>query len=173
MQDKFIDIITEKGDKLIVSLCCNYPFIKDCLPEEYRFLDIIEISIDRIDGENSINIKTFENIARTIIGELKEHPEVILYYFCNISSDIPNFRASRNISAQKYRNTLFRLLFLRYTKLLSDPWQDVEIEMQDPNSDMIFYIHILIRESQLAAVEPLTKEIAEIFDIISATKEQD
>ena len=35
MQDKLIDIETLEGDKLIVSLCCNYPFIKDALPADY------------------------------------------------------------------------------------------------------------------------------------------
>ena len=49
MQDKFIDINTLEGDKLVVSLCCNYPFIKEVLPADYKHLDIIEISNQELD----------------------------------------------------------------------------------------------------------------------------
>ena len=59
MRDKFIDINTLEGDKLVVSLCCNYPFIKEALPADYKYLDIIEISIDRMEGNNPIVPKTF------------------------------------------------------------------------------------------------------------------
>ena len=89
MQDKLIDIETLEGDKLIVSLCCNYPFIKNALPADYRHLDIVEISIDRMEGNNSITPTTFQTIVHRIIDELNGHPEVILYYFCNVSYDIP------------------------------------------------------------------------------------
>ena len=84
MRDKFIDINTLEGDKLVVSLCCNYPFIKEALPADYKYLDIIEISIDRMEGNNPIAPKTFQTIVHRIIDELNDHPEVILYYFCNV-----------------------------------------------------------------------------------------
>ena len=173
MQDKLIDIETLEGDKLIVSLCCNYPFIKNALPADYRHLDIVEISIDRMEGNNSITPTTFQTIVHRIIDELNGHPEVILYYFCNVSYDIPNFRKSRNITAQEYRNRLFKSLFRRYNNSLPEPWRDVEIEMSDPETETTYYIHILIRESQVAAVEPLTKEIANNFNIIIAMKIQE
>jgi len=56
---------------------------------------------------------------------------------------------------------------------LPEPWRDVEIEMSDPETETTYYIHILIRESQVAAVEPLTKEIANNFNIIIAMKVQE
>lgn len=173
MQDKFIDIETLEGDKLVVSLCCNYPFIKETLPADYQYLDIVEISIDRMEGNNSITPLTFQNIVHKIIDELSGHPEVILYYFCNVSYDIPNFKTSRGITAQEYRNRLFKSLFSRYSKSLPEPWRDVEIEMSDPETGTTYYIHILIRESQVAAVEPLTNEIANNFNIIIAMKVQE
>ncbi|MBO7284901.1 MAG: hypothetical protein J6U71_07565 [Bacteroidales bacterium] len=173
MQDKFIDINTLEGDKLVVSLCCNYPFIKEVLPADYKHLDIIEISIDRMEGNKTIAPKTFQTIVHRIIDELNGHSEVILYYFCNISYDIPNFRESRGITAQEYRNRLFKSLFKRYSKSLPETWRDVEIEMSDPETGTTYYIHILIRESQIAVLEPLTQEIANNFNIIIAMKVQE
>ena len=173
MRDKFIDINTLEGDKLVVSLCCNYPFIKEALPADYKYLDIIEISIDRMEGNNPIAPKTFQTIVHRIIDELNDHPEVILYYFCNVSYDIPNFRESRGITVQEYRNRLFKSLFKRYSNSLPEPWRDVEIEMPDPKTEITYYIHILVRESQIAVLKPLTQEIANNFNVIIAMKVQE
>lgn len=173
MQDKFIDIETLEGDKLVVSLCYNYPFIKETLPVDYQYLDVVEIGIDRMEGDNSITPITFQAIVQRIIDELNGHPEVILYYFCNVSEDIPNFRESRGITAQEYRNRLFKSLFRRYSKSLPEPCRDVEIEMPDTETGVTYYIHILIRESQVAVLEPLRTEIENNFNIIIAMKVQE
>lgn len=78
MQDKYIDIESSKGDKLVVSLCCNYPFIKEALPADYQYIDVVEVSIDRIKGENSITLLTFQTIVHRIIDEISSHPEAII-----------------------------------------------------------------------------------------------
>lgn len=56
---------------------------------------------------------------------------------------------------------------------MPEPWRDVEIEMPDSETGMTYYIHILIRESQVAAVESLRDEIANNFNIIIAMKVQE
>ena len=166
MQDKLIEIVTSKGDKLVVSLCCNHPYITNVLPEESKYLDIVEICIDRKDGDSPINIDMLGNLVQIIINELNEHPEVILYYFCDVNEHIPNMRESRKILPQEYRNRLFKSLFNRHYGLLPEPWRDFEIELIDPNTGISYYFHFLVRESQMSVVESLSKEVADNFSII-------
>ena len=45
--------------------------------------------------------------------------------------------------------------------------------MSDPETEITYYIHILVRESQIAVLEPLTQEIANNFNVIIAMKVQE
>lgn len=80
-------------------------------------IDITELIIDRVSGENA----TSQNVLHSIVGRIAdifaEHPNLIIFYSCDDCNPIPARNASsanRNMTVQEYRSRLFSRLFDTY-----------------------------------------------------------
>lgn len=89
--------------------------VRSCLHE--RGIDVSELIIDRVSGENA----TPQNVLHTIVGRISdifaEHPNLIIFYSCDDCNPIParnTSGANRNITVQEYRSRLFNHLFDAY-----------------------------------------------------------
>ena len=128
----------------------------------------MEVSIVRERGTGPIKMEVFGKIAEIIISIVENNPNSVLFYFCDFSEEIPYQR--RRAYSHKYRNDLFKLLFLRYNNLASEHWSDIEIILQSDEPKLELYSHILLRDRHLPIIELLRKEISDNFKAITEQK---
>lgn len=159
------DVNTDKGDKIIVSLF-SYPFLPDKIKSEK--IEIVEISITRDSGSNVIKPKTFKKIADRLIQIAEIDNDLIYYYFCDSDEELPNKRQNKDSTVQCYRDQLFSLLFLRYTRSTKEEWSDNRIVMKSDES--IYYAHFLTRKSHGRFIEIIKEEINNDFILITTSK---
>jgi len=164
------DVITKEGDKIIVSLTSFYPYIKELIGDVFPQLEIVEISIVRESGTNPIKIEVFGKIAQVLISIAQDNPNTILYYFCDLTQQIPCQRIGRNLSYQEYRNNLFKLIFQRYNNESKEHWSDIEIELKSTQSEQTLFAHFLLRDQHLPLVDILRNEVLSNFKTISEQK---
>lgn len=160
------DINTQEGDKLIVSLF-SYPFLSQSIGVT-NGMEIVEISITRETGTGVVPVKVFGEIAKKLINIADNDPNVIFYYFCDATDEIPKQRNNRRTRCQDYRNELFKLVFQRYYNLAKDNWFDNEVRM--PSEDSNYFAHFLIREQHSDVIELLKKEVMNNFQEIISLK---
>lgn len=91
------------------------PIVQHVLHE--KNIDITELIIDRVSGENA----TPQNVLHTIVGRIADifadHPNLIIFYSCDDCNPIPARNPSspnRNMPVQEYRSRLFNRLFDTY-----------------------------------------------------------
>lgn len=164
------DVITKEGDKIIVSLTSFYPYIVQLIGDRFPQLEIVEITIIREAGNGPINIDVFGKIAQVLISIAKDNPNTVLYYFCDITEEIPYQRAGKEQTYQEYRNNLFKLLFQRYRTIAGDHWSDIEIEMKSTQPLQTYYAHFLLRDQHIPLVQILRNEVLSNFKSISEQK---
>lgn len=164
------DVITREGDKIVVSLNSFYPYISELFGDLFPQLEIVEITIVRENGNNPIKIEVFGRIAQVLLSIAQDNPDTILYYFCDMTEDLPHQRSRRTLSCQEYRNNLFKLLFQRYSNESDEHWTDIEIEMRSTQLEQTLYAHFLLRDKHLPLVEILRNEVLNNFKSISDQK---
>ena len=151
---------------MIVSLF-SYPFLSQSIGATHG-VEIVEISVAREKGNGVVPIKVFGEIAKKLINIADNDQDVIYYYFCDATDEIPNQRASKRTKCQDYRNELFKLIFQRYYSLAKDNWFDNEIRMHFEDSN--YFAHFLIREQHSDVIELLKTEVMNDFQEIISSK---
>ena len=84
---------------------------------ERNDIDISEIVIDRIKGDDSTAQEILHAITGKIADLLANHDNLILYYSCDDMNPIPTRNtksANKNLSVQEYRSRLFSHIFESY-----------------------------------------------------------
>ena len=164
------DVITKEGDKIVVSLNSLYPYISELLGDLFPKLEIVEITIVRENGNNPIKIEVFGRIAQVLLLVAQENPDTILYYFCDMTEELPHQRSGKTLSCQEYRNNLFKHLFQRYCSKSNEHWTDIEVEMRSTQLEQTLYAHFLLRDKHLPLVDILRNEVLNNFKSISDQK---
>ena len=105
---------SRKGDEILVSLS---PFERKSLPDALAdYLcesKIIEVVLHRTQSNYTIEHTTLFHISEAIFDYMKEHPNDILYYYCDEINQVPKIRQTRQETPAQYRNRLFSLMFHR------------------------------------------------------------
>jgi len=164
------DILTQEGDKVVVSLSSSYPYLKSIFPTLSQEFELVEVSIIREMGTGSIKVEVFGKIADILISIAEDNPNTILFYFCDIVEGIPHPRRGRDIPSHEYRNILFKLLFQRYCEKATEHWSDIEIILRSQEPQLEMYAHLLVRDRHLPLVELLRKEVQNNFETITSQK---
>lgn len=162
-------ISSEKGDTILVSLSSLYDYIKDIVPPSFNQIEIIEIIIARVEGDRPIGISTFKVLSDKLIEIAEDNPNIVFFYSCDTTPNIPKQRKTRKESSQYYRNKLFKTLFQRYVNKTNDEWIDKEIILQDKTEEDYIY-HILIRKQHREIAQTLLKEIQTTFNMTNSMK---
>ena len=164
------DIITQEGDKVIVSLVSLYPYLREIAPDGVPDFELLEVSIIRAKGTKTIKMDVFGKIADILISIAEDNPEGILFYFCDIVEGIPNQRSNKLIASHEYRNELFKLLFKRYSPKAKEHWSDIEVVLESDSPKLEMYAHFLLRDKHLPLADFLRGEVQNSFEIISEQK---
>lgn len=153
---------TEKGDVYRISLE-NIP--TELLSEEVREelggnVEIVEVILDRLYGDNITDRKTLSLISEKIGRIFIESPNLILYYFCDDLHSVPNQRSS--ITPQEYRSRLFSAMFERFVKQRElKGVSDSQIYIDAVGWDI--YLHLIYRDEHSDYIELLKNYIAENY----------
>lgn len=164
------EVISREGDKVVVSLTSFYSYVKELTGDLFPHLEIVEITIIRESGMNPVKMEVFGKIAQVLISLAQDNPDTVLYYFCDMTEELPNERSNRTLSYQEYRNNLFKLLFQRYCKDAQEHWSDIEVEMRSTQLEQTYYAHFLLRDKHLPLVDILRNEVLNNFKTISEQK---
>jgi len=163
------EIITEKGDTLVVSLSSSYDYISGLLCEKkLSNIEIIDISIIRKTGISSIPPAVFKEMTSKVCDILSSSPNSVLFYFCDSTDPVPDARQSRHIRCQEYRDKLFSLIFERFCSDSKDEWRDCRIEATIKGEPQ--YAHIIYRGFLQESVDAVGEEIRNIFNIMEVEK---
>lgn len=135
------------------------PEIRQALYE--RNIDITELIIDRVSGENSTPPRVLHSIVGRIADIFAEHPNLIIYYSCDDCNPIPARNASsanRYMSVQEYRSRLFNHLFDTYMSshhvsgITNTP---IRIDGQDYS----LFMHLISRSEHQCVIELVKDDI--------------
>ena len=160
----------EGDNSIIVSLSSSYESILDNLPEDRQDIELIEISIIRESGSDTLTPNYLKSIVSGIIKAIEDSPSAVLYYFCEIDDTIPHIRNNRCISPQEYRNRLFEVLFNRYSKMCDEIWYDFPLIIDNNDTNKEIFIHLISREEQKSIIVSLFDAIRQNAQIIIEQK---
>lgn len=115
-------------------------------------VEIVEIDLERIRGNNQANIKTLSLIAEGIATCFMQNKKAVLYYYCDDLSEVPGQSKTHILSPQEYRSRLFANMFRRFFKANEDI-RDIEIVINQ--GDRPLFMHIIARACHMPVVERL------------------
>lgn len=104
-EDEYL-ISIESFDKKVIS--------DECL-ESINGIEIYNITLERVSGNNATGNKILSSICNTLAGFLNDNDNVLLYFYCDDVHDVK--RRNSLISPQEYRSRLFSKMFERYQSL--------------------------------------------------------
>lgn len=119
-------------------------------------IEIVEIDLERISGTRPATLKTLMKIAEGIADFFNQDDHVILYYYCDDTSDIPSGSSRHtDIWPQEYRSQLFSRMFQRQVvrHALEEDIVDVIIRIQQGDRPVI--MHLIARAKHKHYVETL------------------
>ena len=131
-----------EGNEISVSLSS---FSEEGLTELAQTIgpvDLVDISLIRISGNLKADWETLSSIANPIVRILKETPDVIMYYYCDEISPIPQMRPGREMQPAEYRNRLFTIL-TRKTMSSFPELGAIDTPLQIKTDKGCAYIHLI------------------------------
>lgn len=131
-----------EGNEIRVSLSS---FSEDGLAELTQTIgpiDLVDISLVRISGNLNADWMTLSSIANPIVQFLKETPDVVMYYYCDEISPIPQMRPGRTMQPAEYRNRLFTIL-TRKTMSAFPELNAIDTPLQIKTDTGCAYIHLI------------------------------
>lgn len=127
-------------------------------------VDIVEIDLERVKGENPATLSVLRSIADGIGRCFMHNQRAVLYYYCDDMNDVPSIGVrNQGMWPQEYRSQLFGLMFRRYVEQnnLSEDIVDVSITIQQDARPL--YMHLIARNKHVAYLEQLKEYIIENF----------
>ena len=90
----------------------NKSMLPDFLAEALQDVEILDVTLERIEGNNITSLSVLLNITKFIADILRDNENSILYFYCDDIHDIP--RRQKHIKPQHFRSILFSKMFERY-----------------------------------------------------------
>lgn len=133
------------------------------LKSALRNLEIVEVFLDRISGNNITEASMLSRFSDIIANMFAQNSNIVFYFFCDDLNEIPNLRKSRRkISVQEYRSRLFHIMFTQYCKHHGiDNYRDNVIHFIA--IDRPYYLHLISRDTQDDRIEIIKEFIKENY----------
>ena len=152
-------VSTSKGDILRVGMStADESFLSPeiCSLLSDLNIEIIEVSLERMEGNAIIGISTLLKVSETIANFLLENENGILFYYCDDLLDIP--MSNHQILPQEYRNALFSDLFDLYQKHHNiKGLHDMSIKINA--IDRPLFMHFIARDSHMHILEKIAYDM--------------
>ena len=148
-----------QGDNYLIRIGeFNKSMLPDFLAEALQDVEILDVTLERIEGNNITSLSVLLNITKFIADILKDNENSILYFYCNDIHDIP--RRQKHIKPQHFRSILFSKMFERYVtanhiyNFVNTPIKII--------ADRDIYIHFISRTQHLTLVDKMKEAIVEL-----------
>ena len=118
-------------------------------------IEIIEVSLERMGGNDSVGIRTLLKVSEIIANFLMENENGILFYYCDDLLDIP--LSNHKLLPQEYRNTLFSDLFDFYVQHHAiKGLRDITIQINA--IDRPLFMHFIARDKHMTIIEKIAQD---------------
>lgn len=145
----------ETGDEYLVSLLSGddaFFATNDVASNIGNEIEIVEIDLDRISGNNPTTPHTLSLITEGIARHFSMNEKAILYYYCEDMSEVPKSTRKDDMWPQEYRSQLFSLMFQRY--LLNHGVQDViDVTLVIKQDFRPIFMHLISRKEHSHYIE--------------------
>lgn len=123
-------------------------------------VEIIEILLQRMKGEENVGIDVLSKIADVIGDFFLENENGILFYYCDDLLTIPTSR--HDCLPQEYRNNLFSLLFQRFCQKRNiNHIHDMKICIDAVGNPL--YMHFIARDKHLYLLEEISEDMVKSY----------
>jgi hypothetical protein len=123
-------------------------------------VDVVNIDLVRIMGESKATLPTLSEISQSIANFFMSKGNIILCYYCDFLSVIPN--SNKPITCQEYRSRLFSDLFYRYVNKYHIG--DVSLHVIRIESVETHYVHLIYRNELSSLEETISNDIKDTYN---------
>lgn len=159
------DVQNDFGDVFRVSLSSGedaYFATSDVIRDCDIDIEIVEIDLERIQGEHKADLRTLEIIADGIGRCFFQNTKAVLYYYCD-EQELPVVSARHTtVWPQEYRSQLFSKMFQRYTQK-ENTTDIIDLTVQIMQSERPIFMHIIARECHRSYLEVLKNYIIQNY----------
>ena len=133
-----------------------------------RTLDISELIIERVSGENATGQQVLHDISGWVADMFACNPNLIIYYSCDDILPIPsrnNNSVNKDLPVNEYRSRLFTRIFNTYMSshqvsgVTNTP---IRLDNYDNEAGYSIFIHFIARDKHADVVDMLKNDIREV-----------
>lgn len=167
MKEQVFSFINSQGDEYVLQLAHEGDqFLSANVSDELKRngIEIWSIFLLRKgQKENVTPVSLLSEISNSITLFVLQHPKAILYYQCDDMESVPmnEHKKRLGVSVQKYRSTLFSLLFEKQTRHI--PLDVVNVPIFFNFMEHETYIHIIAHEELVPFVNLIKGDIKQGF----------
>ena len=163
--------ILQKGSEYRVLLTsANLNALSDSLRHLLveRDIDVSELMIDRISGENTTEQDVLHDITGWVADLFANNPNLIIYYSCDDMTPIPSRNVNsenRDLPVNEYRSRLFTHIFDSYMsshQVIGVTNTPIRLDNYDNGVGYSLFLHLIARDKHSDIVELLKDEIREV-----------
>ena len=163
--------IVQKGSEYRVLLTsADLNALSDSLRQllEERGIDVSELMIDRISGENTTEQDVLHDITGWVADIFASNSDLIIYYSCDDMTPIPSRNVNsenRDLPVNEYRSRLFTHIFDSYMsshQVIGVTNTPIRLDNYNNGVGYSLFIHLIARDKHSAIVELLKDEIREV-----------
>lgn len=131
-------------------------------------IDISELIIDRIYGENTTDQEILHDITGWVADIFASHPNLIIYYSCDDMNPIPSRNTSsenRYLPVNEYRSRLFSHIFDTYMsshQVLGVTNTPIRLDNYVNGVGYSIFMHLIARDKHRDIIEMLKNNIREV-----------
>lgn len=159
------DVKTETNDIFRVSLSSGEDAFfssNDLMHEVSLDVEIIEIDLERIKGNNSADIRALKVIADEIGRCFSQNHKAILYYYCD-EMELPIVSKHHEYEwPQEYRSQLFSRMFQRYAQK-AGVFDIIDMTIEIMQGDRPIVMHLIARECHRSCLDILKTYIIDNY----------
>ena len=145
-------ITFREGNVIRVSLSSFSDDVLTALNESLDGVQLVNVSLVREKGNLYTDWSTLSKIVMKLGQILIDNPDIILYYYCDEITPIPNIRASRHLQPAEYRNRLFSILFQKGSSMFPD-YGFIDSPISILSDQGHAFIHLIGLENQRTRIQ--------------------
>lgn len=135
---------------------------KDVCEQFCDEVEIVEIDLERISGDNPTTAQTLALISEGIARYFSMNEKAVLYYYCDDLAEVPKSDRKQEIWPQEYRSQLFSLMFQRY--LLKHNIIDViDVTLMIEQDVRPIFMHLIARKKHSHYLEIIKSYIIDNY----------
>ncbi|MBR5747484.1 MAG: hypothetical protein IKY01_01715 [Prevotella sp.] len=150
-----------EGDVYHITLSENHGVLSPNVIEALGDVNVAGVDLRRLLGNHVTGQKVLSVLAETIADFFLQNENVIICYYCDFLSVIPN-TSKNTMPPQEYRSRLFERMFQRYIKLHGIG--NIRLSVVEINGiNEKYFFHVIYREDHSMLASMIGNDLKEGF----------